>query len=75
MYVIVRSSRKYPANTFLTKSAIGTAPGGVAYGIFSLKGVMQGRVKIHRKIENRERYTDIPTKVLFFHFLIKANHE
>lgn len=32
-------------------------------------------VKIHRQIEQRERYTDANTFRLFFHCIIKANHK
>lgn len=36
---------------------------------------MNGYIAIHRQIEKWEWYTDIPTKVLFLHLLIKAQHE
>lgn len=35
---------------------------------------MGGYVKLYRSIEQWEWYTDIPTKTLFLHCLIKANH-
>lgn len=35
---------------------------------------MQGFIKAHRQLLNWEWYTDIPVKVLFLHFLLKANH-
>ena len=34
-----------------------------------------GWVKIHRKFEKWEWYTDIPVKVLFLHLILQANHE
>lgn len=36
---------------------------------------MEGRIKIHRKIEAWERYTDANVFRVFFHLLIKANHK
>ena len=33
------------------------------------------RVSLHRKIADRERYTHVPTKVVFFHLVLLANHE
>lgn len=33
------------------------------------------RIKIHRKLKERERYTDSNTFRLFFHLLISANHK
>lgn len=36
---------------------------------------MQWRVKLHRKIEQRERYQDANTARLFFHLLLKVNHK
>ena len=35
----------------------------------------QGWVKFHRKLLDWEWYSDIPTKVLFIHLLLRANHE
>lgn len=37
--------------------------------------VDKGWIKIHRKILNWEWYTDVNTKVVFLHLLLKANHE
>ncbi len=34
----------------------------------------RGFAKFHRKLLDWEWYTDIPTKVLFFHLILKANH-
>ena len=36
---------------------------------------MAGYVKLYRKLESWEWYTDIPTKVLFLHCLLRANHK
>ena len=36
---------------------------------------MQGWVKLHRKLTEWEWYTDVPTKTLFIHLLLVANHE
>lgn len=36
---------------------------------------MQGWIKLHRKIVDWEWYDDLPTKSLFIHLLILANHE
>lgn len=36
---------------------------------------MQGWIKLHRKIVDWEWYDDLPTKALFIHLLILANHE
>ena len=36
---------------------------------------LNGFIKIHRQILKWEWYTDIPTKVLFFHLLLRANHQ
>lgn len=35
----------------------------------------QGYIKLHRKILEWEWYSDIPTKILFFHCLLKTNHQ
>ena len=35
---------------------------------------MSWYVPIHRKIIDWERYTDVPTKTLFIHLLLRANH-
>ena len=35
----------------------------------------KGWIKIHRKILNWEWYSDVNTKVVFLHLLLKANHE
>lgn len=36
---------------------------------------MQGRTLIHRKMRDREWYTDIPTKTLFLHLILSVNHK
>lgn len=36
---------------------------------------MAGYVKLYRKLESWEWYTDVPTKVLFLHCLLRANHK
>lgn len=36
---------------------------------------MQGWVKLHRDLFNWEWYTHIPTKTLFIHLILKANHK
>ena len=36
---------------------------------------MTGRIKLHRSIKDRERYSDINTRLVFIHFLILANHD
>jgi DNA-binding transcriptional MerR regulator len=36
---------------------------------------MSGWIKLHRALINWEWYEDIPVKILFIHFLLKANHE
>lgn len=36
---------------------------------------MQGWIKLHRKIVDWEWYDDLPTKSLFIHLLLLANHE
>ena len=36
---------------------------------------MAGYIKLYRQLEIWEWYTDIPTKVLFIHCLIRANHK
>lgn len=36
---------------------------------------MTGWIKIHRQMEKWEWYRDIPTKCLFIHILLSANHE
>ena len=36
---------------------------------------MQGWIKLHRRIVDWEWYDDLPTKSLFIHLLILANHE
>ncbi len=36
---------------------------------------MNGYIKLHRKLVNWEWYTDIPTKTLFIHLLLVANHK
>jgi len=39
-----------------------------------MNSTSQGWIKLHRKMESWEWYTDIPVKVLFLHLLLKANH-
>jgi hypothetical protein len=36
---------------------------------------MNGYIKLHRKLVDWEWYTDIPTKTLFIHLLLVANHK
>jgi len=36
---------------------------------------MEGWIKLHRKLIEWEWYNDIPTKVLFLHLLLRANHK
>ena len=35
----------------------------------------KGWIKLHRKFEDWEWYTDVPVKTLFLHLLLEANHE
>ena len=39
-----------------------------------MKEYNQGWVKLHRKLLDWEWYDDLPTKVLFLHLILKANH-
>lgn len=36
---------------------------------------MAGYIKLYRQMESWEWYTDVPTKVLFLHCLLRANHK
>jgi len=60
---------------FINKSAGTFILIGGASAFIYIEQSMEGWIKIHRKIEARERYTDANTFRVFFHLLINANHK